>query len=813
MQNYNVDDMYKALRMAHNAGNTEHAKRIAQMIAGAQQTQEQPTQQPEQIEQVQPTEQPEEKKGFLSKLGSGLKEAFTGEKRKTEATQKAKSLMDMPEIKDDVFSTFASLFADNEELEKMLKIRYPELKTRKDEKGNIIYISNDGAEYTNKPGASKSDIPRVIANVLSFLPSAKQPGLRGRMIGAAAKQPSLRGRMIGAAATQAGIESLQQQMGGDADLSEVALAAAAEPVGEVISAVPGIAKKGIGLAREGLEKLVPATKETIEDVATRGAAEFGATSRAAATSKFTKQNEIRKLAQELPLDEDTFIEAEKLGITEHLQPDHLTTNQAFKSYSQAIKSLPGSKAQQLEIEGKKKIVERGIQLIEELGGTEEYSTLSFDIKNRMKQAADALEEQSNKMYSDLKKSINPKTKVKTDNVISFINKRAGELNGFDNLTPTEKMIYRKLSPKKKTVKETIDNVVADYDQGEFVSEFGVPQPTQRAIQEVQEKTIDELPTYALLDDVRKELTQARVKKSGPFKNAESGLIKKLESQLLDDQRAVAESFGQLELFDTARKTVAIRKSLEDDIKSIFGRELDKSIVDPLTSAIKKLPDGNEDNFINFIKRIPEDQRQEVVASGLSVAMGRQSKSGKLSFKNFADFWERLRREPRAYNALMSNLPKENRDLLNSFAKVSRSIADTERFIGTGRLNAIEKAMDGAAGLTTKLLKTGGIAVSAMVSPRFASMMALAKSMAPGGNRGILQLADDLISSDDFIRAVRTLPDNEDKAVNIILNSAKFKKFQNFAKETDRFIKEDPDKWIRSAMQATRQQREDQQNDR
>lgn len=799
-----LKDLEFALSEADRLGNIEDAQELADAIYShpefnaiqdEQKTIEQPQEQPQ-------IEDQEEKQGFLSRVGSGLKEAFTGENRKTESTEKAQPLMDMPEIKQDIFSTFASLFAGDEELAQIMKTRFPEMKTRKDEKGNTIFISKDGIEYTNKPGASKSDIPRVIANVLSFLP--------------AGRQPSLRGRMTGAATTQAGIESLQQQIGGEADISEVALAAAAEPVADIIAAVPGLTKKGIAKAKTLLpEKQIaeqvtePVTKEAIE----LGAEEFGARSRAAATSKLTRQNEIRKLADELPIDEPTFQDAERLGITEHLQPDHLTTNQAYKSYSQAIKSLPGSKARQLEIEGLEKVTDKGQELITQFGGTEDFSTLSFDVKNQMKKTIDGLEQEANKLYSKLRDSIDPKIEVKASSILSFINKRAKDLNGFDNLTPTEKMIHRKLSPKTKTVKETIDKTITDYDQGEFVSEFGIPQPITRTVQEVQEKTVEDLPTYALLDDVRKQLTQARVKRTGAFKDADTGLIKKLESSLMEDQRSVADNLGQLELFDTARKTVAIRKSLEDDISSLFGKELDRSIVEPLTSAIKKLPKGNEDNFIEFIKRIPEDQRGEVVASGLSVAMGRQSKNGKMSFKDFGNYWDKLRENKRSYNALVSNLPKESRYLLNSYANVSKAIAETQRFIGTGRLNAIEKAMDGAAGLTTKIMRNAGIVVSSMLSPRVASMVALAKAVSPGGNKGILQLADDLISSDDFIRAVSTLPDNEEKAVKTILNSGKFKQYKKIVDKIDTELRENPEQWVRSALQATRQQREDQPNER
>lgn len=792
MANISLSDLTMALQKADQAGNIDDARILADAISNHPEYIQMINvkSEPDKLPDQEYSESPDQEQGFLGRIGSGIKDAVTGEKRKTESTEKASALMDMPEIsRGNLFATMASMFTGGQEFADIMKQIYPEMEIKQDEKGNFLFKSMDtGKWHTDKPGISKSNIPQLIANAATFF--------------RAGKQPTLRGRMMTSGATQAGIEGLQSQLGGQADISDVALAVASEPIGDVVAAVPGVAKKGLSKGVEFLKNLIP--EQIAETQMTSGAEQFGTMAKEAVKSKFLRTNKIRSLSNELPIDEGVFNDAERLGLTEYLQPDHLTTNQAYKSYSQAIKSLPGSKAKQLEIEGLQKIAEKGSELIEQFGGTEDYSTLSFDIKQNMKKTIDGLEDQSNKLYNELRDSIDPKTEVETNNILNFIENRADELGGFENISAIEKNIYKKLKPKK------IDDVIND-----ITGYAPIISKTAEETARSEQKT--KLPTYALLDSIRKDITSAKYSRQGPFKDAQTGLLKKLESLLMDDQLIVADDLNVSDLFNAARKTVAIRKGIEDDMSSIFGREIEKSLIPPLTSAIKGLPDGNVDNFINFIKRIPENNRQEVVASGLSVAMGKQAKNGNMNFKNFSDYWKRLKENKKAYTALMSNLPPESSSLLNSYANISRAINETSRFIGTGRLNAIEKAMNGTDNLIGKIMKIplaskALMGASYSVAPNITGFISVINAITSTNRKGVLQLADDLISSNDFIMAVKQLPIDEDKAIKTIINSPSWIKYQNQAMKIDPELK-NPKLWLKSALRLDTTQREDNQNDR
>jgi predicted glycosyltransferase len=65
--------------------------------------------------------------------------------------------------------------------------------------------------------------------------------------------------------------------------------------------------------------------------------------------------------------------ADRLGITQYLQPDHLTANQAYRELAQTVKSVPGSQARAQEIEGLNEVGNRAASLIDELSGSFDLS--------------------------------------------------------------------------------------------------------------------------------------------------------------------------------------------------------------------------------------------------------------------------------------------------------------------------------------------------------------------------------------------------------------------------------------------------------
>lgn len=469
-------------------------------------------------------------------------------------------------------------------------------------------------------------------------------------------------------------------------------------------------------------------------------------------------NPLRVVAEQALPDQSILRAAKRLGIEDNLQPDHVTTNQSFRELSAAIKSFPTSELKRAEMEGLEEVAKRANRIVEEAAGTNDISSLSVKVRKDMQGTQQKLSESADKMYGDLRAKMPAKAEAPADNVLKFINQRADELQGVKNLSSMERMIFRKLAPK-----ESVD---ADGN------------------------TISTPPTYALLDDVRRDLTAARVKKQGPFKDADTGMIKKLENELYSDQLEALKPYNLVDDFNLAQKTVRVRKGLEDDMVSLFGKDLGDNIVGALTSGIKGLSKGDTKAFVDTIKAVPPALRPEVAASGLNYAFER---AGKMSFAQFSDWHKGLVRNREAYNALAENLPLSTLKQLNSLAKVSDGIRkSTREFIATGRLMVVKDELKDAETAIGKLyegVKAVGkkglaaeVASSSLGAPGVGLATAVGAALQRTKTPGHVA-ADNLLNSSEFQAAIKAIangvgrdPQRTNVLNRILQNSAPWKNY-------------------------------------
>lgn len=514
--------------------------------------------------------------------------------------------------------------------------------------------------------------------------------------------------------------------------------------------------------------------------------ELTATARKAAEGGFGAKSATQALAEQALLDQRAIDAAKRLGIADYLQPDHVTTNQAFRELSQAIKSVPGSITRMAELEGLEAVARRADEIVVQYGGSNDPSSLNNTIKNTMQATADDLTKKADTLYDQLRTAIPARDPAAAPTVLSFIEKRAADLGGTKNLSAMEKMIVAKLSPKTRNVQEVVPG-------NPLIP--GQQTPSTRTVQRV------EPPTYALLDDVRRDLTAARVKRQGPFKDADTGLIKKLEASLAADQRAAIEPYGMLDTFKAAQSAVAVRKGLEDDMVSLFGKQISESMVGDLSSAMAALPKGDTSKFINLMKAIPESLRQEATATGLTTAFNISAKNQKLSFSNFANWYEGLLKNKQAHAALMSNLPLEARTQMRDFYRVSRGISmATKERITTGRIMAVEKDLRSADNLMSNIYgvakrAAAGVATEAVTTPLGlpgAGVAAGLTSALMKGKPDTIAAADKLISSPEFLAAVRN-----PAAVRSVAGSRAFKAFLRALRNPTEIG--DPIQWLTRAL--------------
>lgn len=748
--------------------------------------------------------------GFLG----GIKEAITGTQRATPESQSLPEWTGMPEIVgprgDQVFTpeqrfarskaSAGTILAGPEEITQIVKANFPGTDIRQDAKGNYIMKSSvDGKEYVIPPGMSVNDIPRVLAGLVAFTP--------------AGRATTVAGSAVAAAGTQALIEGTQAATGGNFSAKDVALTGAVgglvppimrgvEAVGGLVaSPVKNLVNKALGreaapIAEAAAPKgYVPPGQEPINMGAAPEYTSPGFTNpnvgRAAPITPMPAEDiagvarkaalgdekATQTLAEQAAPNAKTVQSAKNLGVEDYLQPDHVSTNQAFKEFTQMVKSVPTSQMAIAEKEGLSKVAKTADDLITKLGGTDDLAGVSQNVKNSLTKTQADLSTKAEGLYTQLKEGIPAKTEVQPTNVLDFVKQRAEDLGGAKNLSPLEKSIQSRLSGN---------------------------------------------PTYTLLDTVRKDIGAA-ARMSGPFKDADTGLAKRLYKAISQDQQVVAEAQGLGEVFQAAKSAVQLRKGLEDDLIALFGKNIDGSIVSRIGSATSALPKGDTSKFINLIKAIPDDMRQEVVASGLNTAFGKTAKNQAISFNSYANWYEGLLKNKQAYTALMTNLPPEARKSLSDLYRVSKGISEaTKTKIATGRLTEGMKRLNSADTLGAKIFENmkydlsanvagtvAGTVASSVVGPVAGGGIGLAirSALTKGARTEGAVAAEKLLMSPEFKQTVAAAARGQpEAAAKKLAKSVIFVDFVKKARIPSMDTLSARERWILQGLEANQQQR-------
>jgi hypothetical protein len=743
----------------------------------------------------------------------GIREAVTGTERTTPTTQALPDWASMPELNSFSMASFKSalgtLMTNPQETVQVIQANFPGVKVSQDEKGNFVLQSSiDGQFYAIKPGLQISDIPRAAGAIAAFTP--------------AGRATTIPGAIVAGGATQAGIEATQAATGGRFDTGEVALAGALGGAGQAVTRIP----QAVRAVRGGEVPPTPAAAPGAAPVAPGGAAaapvtpaaaapgapmgtamapavpvapaaaaapaagpammtaeELAATTRQAAGGGFGAGRATTILAGQAAPDPKVLEAARRLKIEQYLQPDHLTSNQAYRELAQAVKSVPGSQARAAEIAGLEQVGKQADDLITRIGGMTDLSRMNQAVRTNLDQTVTNLERQANKVYDDLRANVPAQTRGPADNVLMFVEQRALDLDGPQNLSSLEKSVRRKLTPRE--IKDEAGNVIGM-----------------------------RYPTYALIDDVRRDIGAA-ARQQGPFADADTGLAKRLYALIDDDQFSLAETVGRGEQYRLAKSLVAMRKGFEDDMVSLFGKQLDQSLVTKLSTATQALTKGDADKLVNILKAIPQDMRQMVAASALNTAFGKATQNGALNFNTYANWYEGLLQNKQAYAALMNNLPQPSRKALSDLYRVADNVRKaTRERITTGRIQAVQQELQGADTLIGNVFgvaKRAAIGLpieagtTAMGLPGAGIASGLTAALSKGVKPQVAKAADELIASPEFQRlavegATRTTPSQA--AVRAVALSGAFRRFADAAKMPRELSWRE--RWLVQSMQAAGQ---------
>jgi len=463
----------------------------------------------------------------------------------------------------------------------------------------------------------------------------------------------------------------------------------------------------------------------------------------------------RKLAAMAKVDPEAEAAAMRLGI--ELPTDIISDDVQLKSLTGLARSQVGSEA---ETSWKQLIGTLATKADEAFGALEaskDLSTASSDVLDRLTATADDLGKQANVLRKDVTDAIDVRAPVDASNLQNVLGNMVENFGG--------------LAEAKQAFSGEEKKLLAMLGDGETA------------------KT----PTYARLNHMRDQIGEALYKNKGPWTDTSQANLKRYYAALAEDQLAHVESVGGKELADKMRGSNTLYKKMYDqreDMVSLFGKELSKSIASDIEGAITKGAKGNIETLNKVLSKIPEDMHKPILATALlTKSMSKTAAGdGAFSFSNFANMYRGLRENKQVYAKIAKAIGPEGTRVLSDLYAVSRRMAQADaNVIKTGKANQAALNTMNAQSLMGKVANavTGKVGASVVggvtAGPLGAGAGVLAREMAEpivnlmtGGKTGVDKVHN-LIASPEFRGLVDELATggNVEKAANKLATSKPF----------------------------------------
>lgn len=621
-----------------------------------------------------------------------IKEAVTGEKRRTAETEAAPDWSQIPEWEDlGTLKNVAALAASPREALQILQSNFPGMKVREDEKGNLFAFSpKAGREFAVKPGLDFGDVVRAGAMLPVYAATAATGGLPA----IAAKE----------AAVQTGVELAQAGSGGEFNVSDIALAGATP----VALAAGGAAKNAAGSAlRKGLNAaldVVPGSTtrqvagqvaEDVTQVAAQGVDDVtrvvppptapaaatagdvaGEAARAAPVAEtpdaiadlVRKANGSGKPAEEarvalakaLDVNPAAMKAAEDLGV--QLPADVLADSVQMRNIIGSLRSKAGTQAEADFAKSMDDAVRRTDEVMAQLGADASPAAISDRVLSTLQQARGDLKAQAQKLYDQVDAVIKPAAPVTLESVDNVLRERIRDLGGdVGALRPQERQLLA-LAEKARVRPD-------------------LPKQGARA-------------TYEALREEKNLIGKALRREESPYGSMDERVLKRLYGALADDQLANIERLGGAGLRQQARlanQLTAKQKGLEERLVRAFGKEGAGSIADLMQGALTSASKGNVKRLNDLLKVVPKEMQGEALLTAmnsLSRAKGGAAAGG-FGFAEFAQLYRGLRAKgnEQVYAQVERAIGSERAKTLRDVYEISRRITDARAAVKTtGKAN-------------------------------------------------------------------------------------------------------------------------------
>jgi hypothetical protein len=711
----------------------------------------------------------------------------------------------MPELNQMSVASFktalGSLLSNPKETVQILQSNFPGVMVRQDEKGNYILRSSvNQQEYAIPPGFTMGDIPRAIGGVAAFTPA-----------GRAATIP---GAVVGAGATQAAIEASQAATGGNVSGTEIGLAAATGPAGQILQRVappvaaavrrgaqrvtgrapapaPGApgASMGTAMAPEApppAQRIEPTFEEppmAVPEAPSMAAAipEVQPSAAAAAPTVAAEAAEVgvsdvlnlaRKAggfgpgssAAKAQLVDLAQVNPEARAAAERLRIDVpfdvMSDNPQVRSAVGLTRALVAGEAEAAWESTVRQAIQRADEVSQQfdanfIAGRPAPGATSQKIVDNLQQTRQTLKTDAKAIYDRIDAAVPKNSPVELNNLKTYLDDLRTNLGAAGRMTPQESNLAKML------------------EKGEL--------------------------TYFGLKREKDLVGQAVGGLKSPYDNMAAGDLKRLYAALAQDQLDSVASLAGEEArreLRAANLLTAKQKALEKRIVGAFGQEVDGSVAQRMQTAISTAAKGDAAAFNRLMKVVPAELQKETLATALASvtagkAAGRAATGAETVFSptEFTKVYRGLRANPPVYSQMVKIMGPEwdraSRDLYD----ISRRIADAQaRIPTTGKANQIlgDAAVQGLMGkvMSSSVAQrvatgvAGAVPGGGFIAPDIVQWMSNTKGAG-------VQKASKLFASPEFQElAMQTATKGGQPSQAAIRRTAMSKSFGDFAKEAN-----------------------------
>jgi hypothetical protein len=757
---------------------------------------------------AQPTPPAAQPTGFLASLA----ESVTGRARATPETQALPEWTMMPELNSMSVASFktalGTLMSNPKETVQILQANFPGVQVRQDAKGNYLMRSSvDQKEYAIPPGFTMGDIPRAIGGIAAFLPA-----------GRAATIP---GAILGAGATQTAIELSQAGTGGTASPTEIGLAAATGPAGQILQRV---APPVVQAVKQGARRVTGRAPAPAPAAGAPGASMGTAMAPEAppAAPVATAMPEAAPVAPAATAASPVAADVAEAGVTDVL-------NLARKASSFG----PGSTSAKAKLVDLAQVNPEARAAAERLG-----MDLPFDVFSDNPQVRSAVGltralvagEAEAAWEGTVRNAIQRADDVSQQFDAAFIEGRPATGLTSQKIVDTLQQTRETLKSDAKSIYDRIDEVVPKnapvmlnnvkaYLDGLRTNLGPAGRMTQQESNLAKMLENGELTYFGFMRE-KAAVGQALEGGKSPYENMTKGSLKSLYGALAKDQldnvASLAGEEARREL-RAANLLTAKQKALEKRIVGAFGQEIDGSVAQRMQTAISTAAKGDAAVFNRLMKVVPAELQKETLATALASvtagkAAGRATGAAETVFSpaEFTKVYRGLRANPPVYSQMVKIMGPEWDRASRDLYEISRRIADAQaRIPTTGKANQIlgEAAIDGLFGriMSSSMAQRAVTGVTSMVPGGGLVAPDIVQWMSATKGAGV-QKAAKLFASPEFQElAVQAASKGGQPSQSAIRSAAMSKSFGDFAKEAN--LPQSLDariQFLQSALQTGRQ---------